>query len=202
LDNLLSVRLTLVSASPRRRELLERLGLPFDVLPSNAAERWAAADARELAQVNARRKVEKSVHYRALDRLLLGADTIIAFDGRVFGKPAGRESAGRMLRTLSGRWHEVVTGVCLSGPAVSGVEPVTIASSVLSRVRFRALSSFEIEAYLDAGEWHGKAGAYAIQDAGGALVETLDGGRENVIGLPTELIHELLARHFRHCRFL
>ena len=202
MDNLVTVRLTLVSASPRRRELLGKLGLPFDVLPSAAAERWAATDALELAQINARRKVEKSIHYRARDRLLLGADTIIAFDGRIFGKPAGRESAGRMLHALSGRWHEVVTGVCLSGPAVSGLETSTIESAASTRVRFRSLSSSDIEGYLAGGEWNGKAGAYAIQDAGRALVEKLDGDYENVVGLPTELIHELLSRHFRHCRFL
>lgn len=202
MDNLVSVRLTLVSASPRRRELLGKLGLPFEVVPSHAAERWAAPDAVELAQVNARRKVEKSVHFRASDRLLLGADTIIAFDGRVFGKPAGRESAERMLHALSGRPHEVITGVCLSGPAASDIETITVESAASSRVHFRSLSSPQIEAYLRTDEWKDKAGAYAIQDAGGALVEKLDGDYENVVGLPTGLIHELLARHFRHCRFL
>ena len=202
MDSLVTVRFTLVSASPRRYELLQRLGIPFDVVPSNAVERWAAADAVELAQINARRKVERSAHHRAPDRLLLGADTLIAFDGRLFGKPAGRESARRMLETLSGRCHEVITGVCVSGPAASSHEIVTVESAARSHVQFRSLNPSDIESYLRSGEWAGKAGAYAIQDVGRALVEYLDGDYENVVGLPTELIHELLARHFRHCRFL
>jgi septum formation protein len=107
-----------------------------------------------------------------------------------------------MLHALSGRWHEVITGVCLSGPAVSNHETSTIESAARTRVCFRSLSSSDIESYLAGGEWSGKAGAYAIQGTGGALVESVEGDYENVVGLPTELIHELLSRHFSHCRFL
>jgi septum formation protein len=202
LDRRISVRLTLVSASPRRRELLAKLGFPFDIVPSSAAERWAASNPRELTQGNARRKVEKSEHFGATDRLLIGADTIISFDGRIFGKPAGRESAATMLRALSARWHEVITGVSLSGPNASGLDTITVESAASTRVRFRALSPSDIESYLHSGEWNGKAGAYAIQDAGRGLVEDLEGDYDNVVGLPTELIHELFARHFGHCCFL
>jgi septum formation protein len=202
LDKLVNVCLTLVSASPRRKQLLGTLGHPFDVVPSGAAERWAAADARDLALVNARRKVERSVYYRSPDRLLCGADTIIACNGCLLGKPVGRESARRMLEALSGRWHEVITGVCLSGPGLSAGETLTIESAACSRVQFFALSPSDVERYLRSGEWEGKAGGYAIQDSGRALVERLEGDYENVVGLPTELIHELLARHFGHCRFL
>lgn len=203
MDNLIAVRLTLVSASPRRRELLARLGHPFDIFPSGASERWTASDSRALAMLNAGRKVEKSEYFHDPARLLLGADTLISFGGRVFGKPAGVESARRMLQALSGLEHDVITGVTLSGPGADTNQPIrTVADAAVSRVRFRRLSSPEIEAYLATREWDGKAGAYAIQESGGGLVAELKGDFENVVGLPVTLIHDLIEQHFGHCRFL
>lgn len=194
--------MTLVSASPRRRELLAKLDRPFDVLPSHAAERWFALNPASIALLNAHRKVERSECYGEMKRILLGADTIISHDGRVFGKPIGIESARRMLQALSGRWHEVVTGVCICGPDSTGEKTDGVESAATSRVRFHDLSPGDIESYIRTDEWRGKAGAYAIQGAGGSLVAQLDGDFENVVGLPTGLIHELFARHFSHCRFL
>jgi septum formation protein len=204
LDSQTPVRLTLVSASPRRRELLAKLGIPFEVQPSVVAEQWAAPDGCELAEVNARRKVERSSWFGDRSRVLLGADTIVVFEHRLFGKPVGRESAHRMLTALSGRWHEVLTGVCLSGPALETLRrpPVMISTVAVSRVRFRDLSPAHIRSYLDSGEWRGKAGAYAIQDSGRGLVAELDGDFDNVVGLPSSLIHDLLTQHFSHCLFL
>jgi septum formation protein len=203
LDSLLPVRLTLVSGSPRRRDLLARTGLPFDVEPSGAAEHWALKDAHALAADNARRKVARSPFYGDPSRLLLGADTIVVLNNRVFGKPMGEESARRMLRALSGREHYVITGVFLSGPGPRQLDPpLEIPASELSKVCFRPLTSVEIDSYLESREWQGKAGAYAIQDTGGGLVASLNGDFDNVVGLPLTLIHELLSQHFAHCRFL
>jgi septum formation protein len=201
--NQLPVRLTLVSASPRRRELLARLDLPFDVVPSEADEILEGPDPISLAAQNAQRKVQGSVHFGDRSRLLLGADTIIAFAGQIFGKPAGIEGARRMLTALSGQVHEVITGVCLSGPALVTAAPaIQVETAAVSRVRFHSLTPQDIEAYLDSQEWEGKAGAYAIQGLGSSLVADLDGDLDNVIGLPTHLIHDLLRTHYRHCRFL
>jgi septum formation protein len=203
LDNSLSVRLTLVSGSPRRRELLAQFGLPFDIEPSGATEHWALKDSRMLAEDNARRKVVGSPHYRDRSRLLLGADTIVVLNGRVFGKPMGEESARRMLSALSGREHHVITGVYLSGPGpLPDTPPLELPASELSKVHFRPLTSHEIDSYLASGEWQGKAGAYAIQETGGGLVAALEGDFDNVVGLPIKLIHELFSQHFAHCRFL
>jgi septum formation protein len=201
LDNSSLVRLVLVSASPRRRDLLSRLGLPFDVLPSHAAERWRAQEATELACENARRKVERSELWGNSGNLLLGADTIIRYRHLVFGKPVGEESAKRMLETLSGGVHDVITGICLAGPSPSAND-VTHVLAAVTHVRFHKLVPEQIREYLDTEEWQGKAGAYAIQDRGSALVESVDGDFDNVVGLPVTLIHGLLRQYFSHCRFL
>ncbi|HEY3294333.1 MAG TPA: Maf family protein [bacterium] len=200
---MIPARLTLVSASPRRRELLARLGLPFDVCPSDAPELDTADDGRTLAVLNAELKVRQSPLVNDPARVLLGADTLIELDGRFLGKPDGLESARGMLAVLAGRTHDVITGVCLSGPAVSSDSPfIFVSSAAVSHVTFRALSFVDIQAYLDGGEWEGKAGAYAIQGEGQSLVSRLEGDFDNVVGLPTSLIHDLLSTHYSHCRFL
>lgn len=201
MDSEVPVRLTLVSASPRRRELLADLQIPFDVVRSAAAERWQADSSSILAVKNARRKVERSQHFRDRSRVLLGADTIITHFRGVLGKPVGRESARRMLELLSASWHEVITGVWLSGPAPEPTRLTEIGSAAVTRVKFHRLSPSDVADYLDTKEWQDKAGAYAIQGFGRRLIETVDGDFENVVGLPTRLIHGLLDQHFRYCRF-
>jgi septum formation protein len=202
LADLVSVRLTLVSASPRRRELLAKLGYPFDVNPSDVSERWLASDYRALATLNATSKIEGSPLFGDSSRLLLGADTIVVRKDRVFGKPAGIESARRMLVELSGHTHEVITGVSLSGPGpIPGLPPIRIEASALTIVHFRALTSQELDAYLEGEEWQGKAGAYAIQGVAGDFVSGIEGDFDNVVGLPTSQIHDLLSKHFSHCHF-
>jgi septum formation protein len=197
------VRLTLVSASPRRHELLSKLGIPFDVYPTDAKELWEADNARELAILNARIKVERSSFSGDRSRLLLGADTLISLEDRIFGKAADGASARVMLATLSGRVHDVITGVCLSGPARSpSLDLLSVERAAISRVQFRDLTARDIEDYLASDEWRDKAGAYAIQGLGNTLISKLDGDYDNVVGLPTTLIHDLLGTHFGHCRFL
>ena len=183
-------RLVLASSSPRRRELLARLGIAFDVVPAGVDETplpnepaWACAT--RLARAKA-----LEVSGRLPDVLALGADTVVALDGRLFNTPADAAEACRMLGELSGRTHEVWTGVCL---AASG--RVRALFAVTSWVRFRRLSREDIERYVATGEPLDKAGAYAAQGCGRELIERIEGSVSNVIGLPVEELRVRLARH-------
>jgi septum formation protein len=119
----------------------------------------------------------------------LGVDTTVVLDGRIYGKAADRDYAAHMLHELSGRTHTVVSGLCLLG----GDEEVL--AHELTDVTFRLLSAELVEAYLESGEWEGRAGAYAIQGLGGRLVERIEGDYLNVVGLPGALLLSLLERH-------
>lgn len=180
-------RLILASASPRRLELLRRLGVPFEVVTSDVGEAWPSGPAPEGAKALALAKA-RSVARRLAGAVVLGADTAVVLEGQVFGKPASPQEARRMLRALRGREHEVVTGVALV-EAPAGRETAT---AVVTRVRMRAYSEAEIDTYVASGEPYDKAGAYAIQGAGGALVGAVDGCYTNVVGLPLTTTRRLL----------
>jgi septum formation protein len=187
------VRLILASASPRRAELLARLGLPFEVRPSGIEERLAPgipapALAVALARSKARDVADRLGHAREERALVLGADTLVVLDGRPLGKPATRHDARAMLRALGGRGHEVVTGVVLLDASGGGER----AETVTSRVFMRAYGEAEIEAYVATGEPDDKAGAYAVQGAGGRLVDRVEGCYTNVVGLPLGTTARLL----------
>jgi septum formation protein len=124
------------------------------------------------------------------DRPVLGVDTAVALDGRLYGKPADAEDAARMLEELAGRTHVVVSGLCLVTPGWELVEHAE------TRVRFRPLTARDLAAYVGAGEWEGRAGGYAIQGRGAALVEAIDGDYLNVVGLPAALLVRVLAERF------
>jgi septum formation protein len=179
--------LTLASTSPQRRAILEQLAIPFEVVaPDYVEDDPPDADAVELVRRHADGKA-RSVHNGG--RITLGVDTTVLLDGRVYGKAANREDAGRILRELSGRTHAVVSGVCLLGGRDDVLEHAT------TQVTFRALGDAVLDAYLGSGEWEGRAGAYAIQGLGGRLVERIDGDYLNVVGLPAALLLSLLERH-------
>lgn len=179
----------LASSSPRRRELLVQAGIPFTVMPGEVdeskvelfgtpeqkAEHLAYVKALDVAQ-----KVDKG--------LVLGADTIVVCDGELFGKPIDKEDAQRMLESLSGREHMVITGIALidasNGTVKKGVET--------TKVKFSTLTKDEILAYIKTGEPFGKAGAYAVQERGALLVEGLNGCYSNVVGLPLKKLGKLL----------
>lgn len=180
----------LASASPRRRELLAKAGIEFLVDASNVPE--APTDNESPTEFVQRVAVEKAeaVAPRHPGCLVLAADTVVVVDGVIFGKPNDRADARRMLLTLSGRSHVVLTGVALldGGGRLQGhVEE--------SQVEFRKLSANEVEAYLDGGEPFDKAGAYAAQGEGSQFIAALRGSRSNVIGLPMEATLELLRGH-------
>jgi septum formation protein len=179
--------LTLASTSPQRRAILEQLQIPFEVVaPTYLEHDRSGIEPAELVRAHAEGKA-RSVH--ADDRLTLGVDTAVVLDGRIYGKPADRGDAERMLRDLSGRTHVVVTGLCLLGAGVD------VIAHEMTDVTFRPLSIETAAGYIDSGEWEGRAGAYAIQGLGSRLVERIDGEYLNVVGLPGALLVSLLERH-------
>ncbi len=188
------MRLILASASPRRRELLERLGVPFEVRPSGIEEPLPpGVPAPVLATSLARAKAaDVAARLRAAGdtaALVLGADTLVVLDGRPLGKPVSRSDARAMLRALRGRSHEVVTAVVLRDVDPAGRE---LTEAVVSQVLMRAYTDDEIDAYVATGEPDDKAGAYAVQGAGGHLVSRVDGCYTNVVGLPLRTTARLL----------
>ncbi len=175
-------RLILASASPRRAELLRDLGLKFRVVPSEALEvRHEQLTARELSQLNAYRKA-RAVAKKIPDALVIGADTLVCFGTRLFGKPASLAEAERMIAQLQGRTHQVVTGVCL-------IHLRRLRQKIFvetTEVTFRPLDRKQIRYYLKAIHPLDKAGAYAIQTKGDLIVKTVTGSFSNVVGLPVE----------------
>jgi septum formation protein len=179
--------LLLASTSPQRRAILEQLGLPFEVVaPQYAEEDVPGLAAEQLVQEHARGKA-RSVMDDAGERPVLGVDTSVVCEGRSHGKPGDAGAAAEMLEVLSGRTHEVVSGLCLLTPGWETVE------HDVTRVTFRPLTARDVAAYVATGEWEGRAGAYAIQGRGAGLVERIEGDYLNVVGLPAALLVRLLA---------
>jgi septum formation protein len=183
----------LASGSPRRRELLEKVRMPFKVVSPQVDE--ACEDGRTASDhvtALARRKVEAvlALFRNESPRWVLGADTVVEVDGLVLGKPAGIEEAERFLRLLSGRVHHVHTGLALLADRQRPIE----VEAVSTEVRFRTLEDEEIRLSLESGEWAGAAGAYRIQEQGAFLVEWIRGSWSNVVGLPLEAFYGMLKR--------
>lgn len=175
----------LASGSPRRRELLGLMGVDFIVDAADVDE-TCEGDGREVVLTLSRRKAE-AVAGRHPDAAVLAADTVVVC-GDVLGKPADAEDAARMLRMLSGRWHDVYTGVCV----IRGGDVRCEAAH--TRVHFTPLSDAEIDRYVATGDPMDKAGAYAIQGMAGMFIDTIEGCPHNVMGLPMALTKELLNR--------
>ena len=182
--------LLLASTSPQRRVILEQLGIPFDVIaPAYVEQDPPDLDVVELVREHARGKA-RSVAARAGERPVLAVDTAVALGGAIFGKPTDATDAEWMLEALAGETHVVVSGLCL---LTSGWEVVEHDST---RVTFRPLAARDLGANLGHGEWEGRAGGYAIQGRGAALVERIEGDYLNVVGLPAALLVRLLAQRF------
>ncbi len=180
--------LVLASASPRRRELLAQLGIPFDVVPADVDEAvHAGEDARAYVRRVAREKASRAAQRVGAGARVLAADTSVVIDGEVLGKPGDAEEAKRMLRRLSGRPHAVYTAVALDKPSRDEV-------LVKTTVHFRALGEDELSWYVATGEPMDKAGAYGIQGRAGMFVERVEGSVSNVIGLPLAETVGLLER--------
>ena len=188
-----SIKWILASASPRRKELFAELVEEFEILPSTAEEVVEGTPTpmelvQKLACLKAR---EVSLREETVGKAVLGADTVVALDGKVLGKPKDEEDAFRMLSALSGKMHEVCTGVCMRFLKESG-EWVELVDSASTKVHFASLTKQEILAYIATGSPMDKAGAYGIQDGG--LVDKIEGSFSNVVGLPVELCKEMLTQ--------
>ena len=181
-------KLILASQSPRRRNLLEQAGIDFSVVPSNFDEnsvKLSSPDVyvRQLAESKAR---DISEQYPA--SWVIGADTIVFIDDTILGKPGSSSEARTMLKNLSGKTHQVLTGYCVCCQRIDRF----FSDAVKTEVCFKKLTEREIDWYIDSGEPFGKAGAYAIQGIGAFLVKRIDGSYTNVVGLPVCEVVELL----------
>lgn len=181
----------MASASPRRKELLAQVIDRFEILPSAAEEKVEGKPEPEsLVKLLAAQKAAEVAARAGLEnKAVLGADTIVTVDCEILGKPQNEGDAFRMLRMLSGRAHEVWTGVCVLFPEKEGQRERLVAADC-TKVYFNALTDEEIRAYIATGSPMDKAGAYGIQDGG--LVEKIEGSFSNVVGLPVELLQDML----------
>ncbi len=179
--------MVLASASPRRQELLGFYGIPFEVVPSGADEA-AEGPGHEQVRELAKRKC-LDVAARCPGRLVLAADTLVCVEDQVLGKPQNEEDALRMLRLLSGRSHQVHTGICIGCPDGRVIDRVAT-----TKVTFLPVGDDLLRRYIATGEPMDKAGAYAIQGRAGAFISSIEGSPTNVIGLPLELLTELFSQ--------
>ena len=184
----------LASSSPQRREILAKLGISFEVEVPGIEELSGGDPAVEVV-ANARRKAAAVAGARLADdpaTMIIACDTDVALDGRALGKPADAAEARSYLDRMSGRAHEVLSGLVVvrDGEELAGLERTTVV--------FKRLSEAEKERYVNFGEWRGRSGGYAIQTLGSTLVERLEGSLSNVVGLPVGLLAELAPELFMH----
>jgi septum formation protein len=181
----------LASASPRRREILKQLGLRFRVVPSGVAEPPRdpmETPSRYAVQIARMKAVE--VASRHGSGLIIGVDTVVVLGSDILGKPGNRAEARSMLRRLSGRWHEVLSGICL----IDRSPQRTLSSFCCSRVHFRRLSHAEIDWYLKTGEYRDKAGAYGVQGYASLLIDRIEGCYFNIVGFPIMTFRKLCRK--------
>jgi len=181
-------KIILASESPRRQSLLQQLGVKFTISPANIAEDISESISPEqLVRSLAWQKARQVLQNRP-EGIVIAADTIVCWEGRVMGKPVDRDDAHAMLCQLSGRSHQVMTGLCIA-EAADAVPDLAVETT---KVYFRPLTDADIENYLNHDEWIDKAGAYAIQGRGALLVERIEGCFFNVVGLPLNLLNTML----------
>lgn len=184
----------LASASPRRKELLGRMGLDFEILVSEADESAVSKDipvnlyVQELALL----KASATAKQAGRKAIIIAADTVVTLDGAVLGKPKDAGDAYDMLKALSGRKHEVYTGICVMRKS----DAKTVCKSVGTEVKFKELTDEKIRAYIASGEPMDKAGAYGIQGKGSMLIEGINGDYFNVVGLPIAELSDILEKEF------
>lgn len=187
--------LILASSSPRRRELLAACGIPFQIIPATIDEHPLADEPAEAYVWRLALAKAESVAQRHPDAVVLGADTIVTIDGLLLGKPQTRDEARQMLNRLSGKMHEVLTGVAVVTVGMTANARAQCTGEVVaSRVLMRPFTQVIIEWYLATGEPLDKAGAYAVQGVGAALIEQVEGSYTNVVGLPLTETLALLRR--------
>jgi septum formation protein len=183
-------RIILASRSPQRKTLLRSIGLSFTAVPSEVEE-TSEGKPREVVLSNALAKGQAVAARRRQGTLVIAGDTEVVVDGRVIGQPDFEGEARWCLETLSGRTHEVLGALALIGPDRIDGEPEVRTGIELTRVTFAKLGPELIDRYLASGEWRGRAGGYAVQGLGSALVDGVEGDVSNVIGLPIRLLFSL-----------
>lgn len=182
-------KLVLASSSPRRSEILRMVGWPFETFAVDIDEtRLNGEEAVDYVERLARSKAEAAATHRR-GSIVLGADTVVVVEDRILGKPRDTDDARRMLRLLSDRWHQVLTGVAI----VSGDAAEPNVSHETTEVKFAEMSAAEIDWYVATGEPLDKAGAYAIQGRGARFIEEIKGDYFNVVGLPVRLLYQLFG---------
>lgn len=181
--------LVLASASPRRQELLRNAGIAFTVQPANISETLLPGELPKIYAERLAREKASAVFDRNPEKFVLGADTIVIVDGEILGKPKDAGDAARMLQLLSGRSHQVITGVCLRGRGFADVR------SEVTAVKMLKLHEDEIASYIATREPMDKAGAYAIQGLASRWISRIEGDYFNVVGLPVSLVYRILGEH-------
>ncbi len=181
-------RIILASSSPRRKELLTTSGVEFEIIVKEVDETVPEGTKPDVAAVMTASKKANAVARENIDAVVIGADTIVVCDDKILGKPRNEEHAKEILKMLSGREHEVITGVCLiKGEKINSFAKV-------SKVRFYELTDAEIESYVATKECMDKAGAYGIQGLGCTLVESIEGDYFNIVGLPVAAVVKEIAK--------
>lgn len=191
-EDVLKNKLVLASSSPRRAEILKAIRWPFEVVAANIDESRFPSEAavsyvRRLAQTKA-----ETVAKRLPSGLVLGADTVVLVNKEILGQPSDSDDARRMLKLLSGRWHEVLTAVALAR-AGAGADQIMLDHET-TRVRFAEMSVAEIDWYVATGEPMDKAGAYAVQGSAALFIEEIQGDYFNIVGLPVRLVYKLVRK--------
>jgi septum formation protein len=180
----------LASSSPRRKELLSVLGIPFTVMPASIDEVPAAGESPEAFASRVAREKGMEAASRLDDSVVLSADTVVTIDGEILGKPVDQEDAVRMLQKLSGRRHSVYTAICL----IDQRQPQTIEGLDKTDVWFDPMTEAQIRDYVRREDVMDKAGAYGIQGYAGVYIPKIEGNYFNVMGLPLPLVHKFLCR--------
>jgi len=198
-DKIRAMALILASASSRRQELLRNAGIAFTVQPTNIPEVLGDGECPRVSAERLAREKALAIFRQQANAFVLGADSIVIIDEQILGKPRDRDDAARMLRILSGRTHQVTTGVCLVGPqtrvgsgALASFEDVR---SETSLVTMSTLTDDDIRSYIATGEPMDKAGAYAIQGIASRWIPRIEGDYFNVVGLPVSLVYRMIREH-------
>jgi len=182
-------KLILASASPRRKELLSKVGLKFDVMPSNYDEKISdntfSYEKIENIALNKAKNVEEKINE---DAIIISADTVVVLDKKILGKPHSKEEAFDMINALSGKVHEVITSIAL----IDTTTRKTLVKSTSTKVTFRKISKDEIETYINTNEPYDKAGAYAAQGLAAIFIEKIDGCFNNVVGISVFELYQML----------
>lgn len=186
------MNIILASASPRRKEILENTKLKFYIIKSDIDEIILEKEAPIQAVMRLAFEKSMDIASKNEDDLIIAADTVVVLDENILGKPKDKEEAYNMIRSLSGRTHEVITGISLVNLGLSK----KIIDYVVSTVKFKELSDEDIKDYIHTNESLDKAGAYGIQGYGAMLVEKIEGDYFNIVGLPISKLRDLLKKHF------